>query len=60
MTEYGVDSRVTKTSKGSIKKTSRGMRRHVRRVKQESRKTGVPINELMKRVRSPQTPKKEA
>jgi hypothetical protein len=51
---------VTKTSKGSSKKTSRGIRKHVRRVKQESRKTGVPINELMKRVRSPQMPKKEA
>jgi len=43
----------TKTSK----KTSRGMRKHVRRMKQESRKTGVPINELKKRVRVPKISK---
>ena len=48
---------VTKTSNGKIKKTSRGMRKHVRRMKQESRKTGVPVNELKKKVRSPQVPK---
>ena len=48
---------VTKTSNGKIKKTSRGMRRHVRRQKQESRKIGVPINELEKKVRTLQKPK---
>jgi hypothetical protein len=41
----------------AIKKTSRGMRKHVRRMKQESRKTGVPINELKKIVRTPQKSK---
>ena len=51
---------VEKTSNGKIKKTSRGMRKHVRRMKQESRKAGVPVNELKKRVRSPQVSKKEA
>jgi hypothetical protein len=51
---------VTKTSNGKIKKTSRGMRKHVRRLKQESRKAGIPINELKRRVRSPQVSKKEA
>ncbi len=60
MTEYGVEIMVTKTSNGKIKKTSRGMRRHVRRMKQESRKTGVPVNELKRRVPSPQVSKKEA
>jgi hypothetical protein len=60
MTKYGVDMMVIKASNGKIKKTSRGMRRHVRRMKQESRKTGIPINELKKRVRSAQVPKKEA
>ena len=46
----------------TIKKTSRGMRKHVRRMKQESRKMGVPVNELKKKVRAPQVskPKKEA
>jgi hypothetical protein len=48
---------VTKTSNGKIKKTSRGMRRHVRRQKQESRKMDVPINELKKKVRTLQKPK---
>ena len=33
------------------------MRRHVRRQKQESRKMGVPINELKKKVRPVQKPK---
>jgi hypothetical protein len=51
---------VTKTSQGKVKKTSRGMRRHVRQMKQESRKAGIPINELKKKVRSPQVSKKEA
>lgn len=57
ITRYGVDIMATKTSNGKIKKTSRGMRKHVRRMKQESRKTGVPVNELKKRVRSTQVPK---
>ena len=48
---------VTKTGNGKIKKTSRGMRKHVRRMKQESRNAGIPISELKKRVRSPQVSK---
>ena len=48
---------VTKINEGKVKKTSRGMRKHVRRMKQESRKTGVPINELKKKVRPVQKPK---
>ena len=51
---------VTKTDQGKVKKTSQGMRKHVRRMKQESRKTGVPVNELKKVVRTPKAPKKEA
>jgi hypothetical protein len=59
ITKYGVDKMVEKTSNGKIKKTSRGMRKHVRRMKQESRKTGIPVNELKKRVRTtPQVSKK--
>lgn len=41
----------------TAKKTSRGMRKHVRRMKQESRKTGVPVSELRKMVRVPQVSK---
>jgi hypothetical protein len=41
-------------------KTSRGMRKHVRRMKQESRKAGIPINELKKKVRLTQVSEKEA
>lgn len=48
---------VAKTSNGNIKKTSRGMRKHVRRMKQESRKMGVPISALKKKVRLPKVPK---
>jgi hypothetical protein len=49
-----------KTSKGKIKRASKGMRKHIRRMKQESRKAGIPVNELKKKVRAPQIPKKEA
>ena len=48
---------VTTTSNGKTKKTSRGMRKHMRRMKQESRKAGIPISQLKKRVRKPQEPK---
>jgi hypothetical protein len=57
ITKYGVDIMVTKTSSGKITKTSRGMRKHVRRMKQESRKAGIPISELKKKVRSSQVTK---
>jgi hypothetical protein len=57
MTEYGVEIMVTKTNQGKVNKTSRGMRKHVRRMKQESRKTGVPVNELKKKVRLLKVPK---
>jgi hypothetical protein len=60
MTDNGVDIMVTKTNQGKVKKTSRGMRKHVRRMKQESRKTGIPVNELKKRVRTSQVSKKES
>jgi len=49
-----------KTSNGKIKRTSKGIRKHIRRMKQESRKAGIPVNELKKKVRAPQIPKKEA
>jgi len=47
----------TEISNGKIKKTSRGIRKHVRRMKQESRKAGIPISELKKKVRTPKVPK---
>jgi hypothetical protein len=50
---------VTKTDQGKVKKTSRGMRKHVRRMKQESRKVGIPISELKKKVRTSKVSKKE-
>ena len=48
---------VTKTSNGKIKKTSRGVRKHVRRLKQEARKAGIPVSELKKKVRVTKVPK---
>jgi hypothetical protein len=48
---------VIKTSNGKIKKTSRGMRKHVRRMKQETREAGIPISEWKKKVRILQVPK---
>jgi len=49
-----------KTSNGKVKKTSRGMRKHLRRVKQESRKAGTPISEWKKTVSKQPIPKKSA
>ena len=46
-----------KTSNEKIKKTSRGMRKHVRRMKQETRASGIPLTEWKKKVRLPQVPK---
>jgi hypothetical protein len=51
---------VTKTSNGKTKRISKGMRKHARRMKQEARKAGIPVNELKKKVRAPQVSKKEA
>ena len=48
---------VTKTSNEKIKKTSRGMRKHVRRMKQESREAGIPISQWKKKVRLPKVTK---
>ena len=48
---------VTKTSNGKIKKTSRGMRKHVRRMKQETREAGIPLSQWKKKVRKPSNPK---
>ena len=47
----------TNTSNGKIKKTSRGMRKHMRRMKQETRKAGIPISQWKKKVRLPKVPK---
>jgi len=60
LTEWEIILMVTKKSQREIKKTSRGTRKHVRRMKQESRKAGIPINELKKKMRTPQVSKKEA
>ena len=51
---------VEKTGNGKVKKTSRGMRKHMRRVKQESRKAGTPISEWKKKVRVQPIAKKKA
>ena len=47
----------TKTGNEKIKKTSRGMRKHVRRMKQETREAGIPLNQWKKKVRKPSRPK---
>jgi hypothetical protein len=59
ITEYGVDRMAEITGNDKVKKTSRGMRKHLRRVKQESRRAGTPISEWKKKVRTqPTIPKK--
>ena len=60
LTEQELIPMVTKIAKTKPQKTSRGQRKHVRRMKQESRKTGIPENQLKKRLRPPEGSKKEA
>ena len=58
MTKYGIDIMVTKTGKMKRKKLSRGQRKHVRRMKQEARRAGIPDNQIKNRVRTSEAPKK--
>jgi len=46
-----------KPVKAERKKTSRGQRKHVRRMKQEARKTSLPDNQANKRVHTSEEPK---
>jgi len=43
---------LTKTVKKEHKQLSRGQRKHVRRMKQEARRTSIPDNPIKKRVRT--------
>jgi hypothetical protein len=58
ITEKGNYRMAEKTNTGKGKKTSRGMRKHLRRVKQESRKAGTPVSEWKKKVRTQPIAKK--
>jgi len=58
--EKGNQRMAEKTSKGKTKRTSRSMRKHLRRVKQESRKAGTPISDWKKPVRQQPIPSKKA
>ena len=44
---------VTRTGKTERKQTSRGQRKHVRRMKQEARRTSIPDNPIEKKIRTP-------
>ncbi len=44
---------VTKTGKTEHRQLSRGQRKHVRRMKQEARRTSIPDNPIKKRARTP-------
>jgi hypothetical protein len=48
----------TSTGKAKRKPTSRGQRKHVRRMKQEARKASIPDN-LSKKPSPPATPPKD-
>ena len=43
---------ITKIGKTERKKSSRGQRKHVRRMKQEARRTSIPDNPIKKRMRT--------
>jgi hypothetical protein len=49
-----------KTSEEKTKRKSKGMRKHVRRMKQETRKAGTPLSEWKKKVRIQPVSKKES
>ena len=44
---------VDKTGKTEHKQSSRGQRKHVRRMKQEARRTSIPDNPIKKKMRIP-------
>jgi len=46
-----------KTVKTERKQTSRGQRKHMRRVKQEARKNSLPENPTLKKIRTSEVPK---
>lgn len=46
------------TGNGKIKRKSKGMRKHIRRMKQETREAGIPLREWKKKVKSQPKPKK--
>ena len=48
---------VTKTGKTKPKRLSKGQRKHVRRMKQDARKTGIPDNQIKNRMRTSEAPK---
>jgi hypothetical protein len=48
---------VTKTGKTERKQTSRGQRKHVRRMKQEARRTSIPDNPIKNKKRASEAPK---
>jgi hypothetical protein len=49
------------TGNRNVKRKSKGMRKHMRRMKQETRKAGTPLSEWKKKVRiQPIAKKKEA
>jgi hypothetical protein len=49
-----------KPSNGNVKRKSKGIRKHVRRMKQETRKAGTPLSEWKKKVRVEPISKKKA
>ena len=48
---------ITKTGKTERKQSSRGQRKHVRRMKQEARKVSIPDNVIKSRKRASEVPK---
>jgi hypothetical protein len=48
-----------KPVKTQRKKTSRGQRKHVRRVKQEARKISLPDSQMKKTTRTSEAPKEQ-
>ena len=47
----------TKTGKTERKQTSRGQRKHVRRMKQEARRVSIPDNAIKSKKRTSEVPK---
>ena len=48
---------ITKTGKTERKQSSRGQRKHVRRMKQEARRGSIPDNVIKSRKRTSEVPK---
>ncbi len=59
MTKKELTKMITNASKTERKQSSRGQRKHVRRMKQEARRVSIPDNVIKSKKRTSEVPKEQ-